>query len=135
MHKDFEAEISKQNLNIIGWRDVLNAKVVGSIAAQSQPRIKQVFIGKSSPDQSEEEFNLKLYLARKISENTIYSSPFSQKNFFYFSSLHTRTIIYKGLLIPEDIERFYIDLSNPKLVTSLHWYTKDFQLIHFLHGI
>ena len=118
--KTFEAEISKQNLNIIGWRDVpVNAKVVGSIAAQSQPRIKQVFIGKSSPDQSEKEFNLKLYLARKISENTIYSSPFSQKNFFYFSSLHTRTIIYKGLLIPEDIERFYIDLSNPKLVTSL----------------
>ncbi len=118
--KTFEAEISKQNLNIIGWRDVpVNAKVVGSIAAKSQPRIKQVFIGKSSPDQSEEEFNLKLYLARKISENTIYSSPFSQKNFFYFSSLHTRTIIYKGLLIPEDIERFYIDLSNPKLVTSL----------------
>ena len=41
--KTFEAEIAKQNLNIIGWRDVPdNSKVVGSIAAKSQPIIKQV---------------------------------------------------------------------------------------------
>ena len=118
--KIFEDEINKQNLKIIGWRDVpVNSKVVGSIAAKSQPIIKQVFIGKESSDQSEEDFNLKLYLARKISENNIYTSPLTQSDFFYFSSLHNRTIIYKGLLIPEDIERFYIDLSNPLLVTSL----------------
>ena len=118
--KIFEDEINKQNLKIIGWRDVpVNSKVVGSIAAKSQPIIKQVFIGKETSDQSEEDFNLKLYLARKISENNIYTSPLTQSDFFYFSSLHNRTIIYKGLLIPEDIERFYIDLSNPLLVTSL----------------
>ena len=118
--KIFEDEINKQNLKIIGWRDVpVNSKVVGSIAAKSQPIIKQVFIGKETSGQSEEDFNLKLYLARKISENNIYTSPLTQSDFFYFSSLHNRTIIYKGLLIPEDIERFYIDLSNPLLVTSL----------------
>ena len=118
--KIFEDEINKQNLKIIGWRDVpVNSKVVGSIAAKSQPIIKQVFIGKETSDQSEEDFNLKLYLARKISENNIYTSTLTQSDFFYFSSLHNRTIIYKGLLIPEDIERFYIDLSNPLLVTSL----------------
>ena len=118
--KIFEDEINKQNLKIIGWRDVpVNSKVVGSIAAKSQPIIKQVFIGKETSDQSEKDFNLKLYLARKISENNIYTSPLTQSDFFYFSSLHNRTIIYKGLLIPEDIERFYIDLSNPLLVTSL----------------
>ena len=116
----FEDEINKQNLKIIGWRDVpVNSKVVGSIASKSQPIIKQVFIAKESSDQTEEDFNLKLYLARKISENKIYNSPLTQSDFFYFSSLHNRTIIYKGLLIPEDIERFYIDLSNPLLVTSL----------------
>ena len=81
--------------------------------------IKQVFISKESREQSEKEFNLKLYLARKITENSIYNSPLTQANFFYFSSLHTQTLIYKGLLIPEDIERFYTDLSDPLLVTSL----------------
>ena len=116
----FEKEIVKQRLKILGWRDVpIHSKVVGSIAAMSQPAIKQVFIAKESINQSEEEFNLKLYLARKISENIIYNSSLSQKNYFYFSSLHTRTIIYKGLLIPEDIQRFYLDLVNPLLVTRL----------------
>ena len=118
--KVFENEIKKQKLKIIGWRDVpINSKVVGSIASKSQPIIKQVFISKESKEQSEKEFNLKLYLARKISENSIYNSPLTQANFFYFSSLHTQTLIYKGLLIPEDIERFYTDLSDPLLVTSL----------------
>ena len=118
--KTFEDEVINQKLKIIGWRDVpVNSKVVGSIASKSQPIIKQVFITKENDNQNEKEFNLKLYLARKVAENKIYSSPLSQKNFFYFSSLHNRTIIYKGLLIPEDIERFYTDLSNPELVTSL----------------
>ena len=62
---------------------------------------------------------LNLYIARKIAENEIYNSPLSQKNYFYFSSLHNRTLIYKGLLIPEDIDRFYLDLKDPDLVTRL----------------
>ena len=117
---EFENQINIQKLKILGWRDVpTNSKVVGEIASKSQPTIKQVFIGKENDKQTEEEFNLKLYLARKISEHSIYDSPLSQKKYFYFSSLHTRTIIYKGLLIPEDIERFYLDLKNPLLVTRL----------------
>ncbi|MDC1010090.1 glutamate synthase large subunit [Flavobacteriaceae bacterium] len=117
--KIFEDEIKKQDLNILGWRDVpVNSKVVGSIASKTQPQIKQVFI-KPNTNLTDKEFNLRLFLARKISENTIYSSELNQKEYFYFSSLSLRTIIYKGLLIPEDIERFYIDLKNPNLVTKL----------------
>ena len=115
----FEDEIKKQDLDILGWRDVpVNSKVVGSIASKTQPQIKQVFIKRNSK-LTDKEFNLKLFIARKISENTIYSSELNQKEYFYFSSLSLRTIIYKGLLIPEDIERFYIDLKNPNLVTKL----------------
>ena len=45
----FEKEIVKQRLKILGWRDVpIHSKVVGSIAAMSQPAIKQVFIAKES---------------------------------------------------------------------------------------
>ena len=117
--KIFEDEIKKQDLNILGWRDVpINSKVVGSIACKTQPQIKQVFI-KPNTNLTDNEFNLRLFIARKISENTIYSSELNQKEYFYFSSLSLRTIIYKGLLIPEDIERFYIDLKNPNLVTKL----------------
>ena len=116
----FEKEITKQGLSILGWRDVpINSKIVGSIAAQTQPSIKQVFVGKDNNQLSESEFNTKLFVARKIAENEIYKTALSQKEYFYFSSLHNRTLIYKGLLVPEDIDRFYLDLSNPKLVTRL----------------
>ncbi|MBT5233530.1 MAG: glutamate synthase large subunit [Flavobacteriaceae bacterium] len=115
----FEKEIQKQGLNILGWRNVpINSKVVGSIAAKTQPVVKQVFIEKDNT-LSETDFNTKLYISRKIAENEIYNSPLSQKNYFYFSSLHNRTLIYKGLLIPEDIDRFYLDLKDPDLVTRL----------------
>ena len=116
----FEKEIKRQGLSILGWRDVpLNSKIVGSIAATTQPTIKQVFVGKNNVELTESEFSTKLFVARKIAENEIYSTALSQKQYFYFSSLHHRTLIYKGLLIPEDIDRFYLDLSNPKLVTRL----------------
>ncbi|MDG1966811.1 MAG: glutamate synthase large subunit [Flavobacteriaceae bacterium] len=115
----FEKEIQKQGLNILGWRNVpINSKVVGSIAAKTQPVVKQVFIEKDNT-LSETDFNTILYISRKIAENEIYNSPLSQKNYFYFSSLHNRTLIYKGLLIPEDIDRFYLDLKDPDLVTRL----------------
>ncbi len=116
----FEKEIDKQGLQILGWRNVpVNSKVVGSIAAKSQPVIKQVFVGKGKNKLSDIEFNTKLFIARKIAENEIYNSALHQKNYFYFSSLHNRTLIYKGLLIPEDIDRFYLDLKDPELVTRL----------------
>ena len=116
----FEKEIDKQGLQILGWRNVpVNSKVVGSIAAKSQPVIKQVFVGKGKNKLSDIEFNTKLFIARKIAENEIYNSALLQKNYFYFSSLHNRTLIYKGLLVPEDIDRFYLDLKDPELVTRL----------------
>ena len=116
----FQDEIERQSLKIIGWRDVpVNSKVVGAIASKTQPIVRQVFIGKTDKKQSEKNFNIKLFIARKISENRIYSSELTQKKYFYFSSLSTRTIIYKGLLMPEDIKRFYIDLTNLDLVTKL----------------
>ena len=118
--KIFEDEIRNQDLEILGWRNVpVNSKVVGSIAGNTQPQIKQVFIKPNSSGLSDKDFNLRLFIARKISENLIYSSELNQKEYFYFSSLSLRTIIYKGLLIPEDIERFYVDLKNPNLVTKL----------------
>jgi len=115
----FEEEIKNQNLSVLGWRNVpTDSKVVGLIASKSQPEIKQVFILRNN-NLSEVEFNLRLYKARKISENKVYSSELSEKDYFYFSSLSLKTIIYKGLLVPEDIERFYIDLKDSSLVTKL----------------
>ncbi len=116
----FESEIKKQGLDILGWRKVpVNREVVGSIAAQTEPSIMQVFIGRGANKLSDHEFNIKLFCARKIAEHTISSSKLSEASYFYLPSLSTHTLIYKGLLIPEDIKGYYKDLSDPAVVTRL----------------
>ena len=116
----FEKQIEENGLKILGWRKVpVNKKVVGKIASKTEPYISQVFVGKGEQKIGDLEFNIKLYCARKKCEHIIYNSKFSESNFFYFSSLSNKTIIYKGLLVPEDIELYYNDLRDPKLVTRL----------------
>ncbi|MEC8599438.1 MAG: glutamate synthase large subunit [Bacteroidota bacterium] len=116
----FERQIEENGLKILGWRKVpVNKKVVGKIASRTEPYISQVFVGKGEQKIDDLEFNVKLYCARKKCEHVIYNSKFSESNFFYFSSLSNKTIIYKGLLVPEDIELYYNDLRDPKLVTRL----------------
>jgi len=116
----FENEIKKQGLEILGWRKVpVNRTVVGKIAKKTEPVIMQIFIGKSSSKMNDHEFNTKLFIARKISEHAIISSKLSQSSYFYLPSLSTHTLIYKGLLVPEDIKLYYKDLSDPSVITRL----------------
>jgi glutamate synthase (ferredoxin) len=115
-----ESELKKQGLKVLGWRKVpVNHEVVGKIASQTEPKIMQIFVSKGDKSISDHQFNKKLFCARKISEHTILSSKLSQSSYFYLPSLSTRTVIYKGLLIPEDIKGYYTDLSDPKVITRL----------------
>ena len=116
----FEDSIKAQNLEIIGWRDVpVDVSNLGQIAAEKEPTVKQVFVGKNGLDLTEQQFNAKMFAARKIAEHTIRNSRTSESHMFYFSSFSTTTIIYKGLLMPEDISRYYTDLLDDDLVTRL----------------
>ena len=115
-----ESEFKKQKLSVLGWRKVpVKTEVVGKIASQTEPRIMQVFVGKGDQEITDRQFNNKLYCARKISENIIINSKLSQSSYFYLPSLSIRTIIYKGLLIPEDIKGYYQDLLDPRVITRL----------------
>jgi glutamate synthase (NADPH/NADH) large chain len=116
----FEAEIKKQNLKLIGWRDVpVNSAVLGDIAKVTEPFVKQIFIGKTDDKQTDRDFNLKLFASRKITEHTIYDSKLSEAQFFFLPSLSTKIIIFKGLLKPEHINEYYLDLFNSALDTRL----------------
>ena len=118
--KVLEEEFKKQGLHVLGWRDVpVDTSNLGAIAAKTQPKIKQIFVAKGEKELTDLQFNAKLFAARKISEHTIANSKISECNYFYLSSLSTTTLIYKGLLMPEDIGRFYTDLKQPDLVTRL----------------
>ena len=115
----FEKEIKNQGLNILGWRTVpVDSSSLGEIALASEPNIEQVFIGKSE-DTSELDFKAKLYTARKISEHAISGSKISESSYFYIPSLSITTLIYKGIIMPEDIESYFTDLQQEDLVTRL----------------
>ncbi len=115
----FEKEIKNQGLSILGWREVpVDSSHLGEIALASEPNIEQLFIGKTE-EISEAIFKAKLYAARKITEHAIRTSKMSESDYFYLPSLSTTTLIYKGIIMPEDIGPYFTDLQQEDLVTRL----------------
>ena len=115
----FEKEVKAQGLSVLGWRKVpVDSTQLGKIALASEPNIEQLFIGKTE-EISEATFKAKLYAARKITEHEIRNSKISESNYFYVPSLSATTIIYKGIIMPEDIGPYYTDLQQIDLVTRL----------------
>jgi len=116
----FSENIQKFGLELLGWRKVpVDSQNIGRIAAESEPDIEQIFIGKGQSKLNEYEFMVKLYIVRKLTENTIRESKLSESSFFYLPTLSTKTIIFKGLLKPKDIKLYYTDLMHPDVVTRL----------------
>ncbi|MCT4698676.1 glutamate synthase large subunit [Tenacibaculum haliotis] len=115
----FENEIKAQGLAILGWREVpVDSTQLGEIALASEPNIEQLFIHKTKGI-TEAVFKAKLYAARKIAEHIIRKSKISESAYFYVPSLSITTIIYKGIIMPEDIGPYYKDLQETDLVTRL----------------
>lgn len=116
----FEDNLKSEGLRILGWREVpVDESVLGEIAERTQPFVQQIFVERPTPKTSDFDFNLALYKARKKTEHVIYSSKLSESSFFYLPSFSTKTIIYKGLLRPQDIKVYYKDLDQPAVVTRL----------------
>ena len=115
----FEKEINAQGLKVLGWRKVpVDSSNLGEIALASEPVIEQLFVGKND-NISEAIFKSKLYAARKITEHTVLNSKISENKLFYVPSFSITTIIYKGIIMPEDIGPYYLDLQEIDLVTRL----------------
>jgi glutamate synthase domain-containing protein 2/glutamate synthase domain-containing protein 1/glutamate synthase domain-containing protein 3 len=109
----------EEGLTVIGWRDTpVNGIAIGREARASQPYIEQLFLGKpASLHLDEDAFERLLYRVRRRTENEVAASEIENKEFFYIPSLSCRTIVYKGLMLAPQIEKFYYELANP-LVTS-----------------
>jgi glutamate synthase domain-containing protein 2/glutamate synthase domain-containing protein 1/glutamate synthase domain-containing protein 3 len=109
----------EEGLTVIGWRDTpVNGIVIGREARASQPYIEQLFLGKSEGMELDEDaFERLLYRVRRRTENEMAASEIEGKEDFYIPSLSCRTIVYKGLMLAPQIEKFYFELANP-LVTS-----------------
>ncbi|BCL71105.1 glutamate synthase large subunit [Vibrio nigripulchritudo] len=107
-------ELAKETLTIAGWRDVpTNTDVLGPIATESVPTIEQVFI--SAPaGWRERDIERRLYIARRRIEKRI-----TDDDDFYICSLSTQVIVYKGLCMPADLPRFYLDLADLRMESAI----------------
>jgi glutamate synthase (NADPH/NADH) large chain len=78
--------------------------------------MKQVFIGSKY---EQDELEKKLYLVRKLCENQVRESDIKGKESFYFPSLSSKVIIYKGMLTPIQVREYFPDLSDTNMVSAI----------------
>lgn len=110
-----ETEILNFGYTIYGWRQVpVDISVIGQKAEATRPEIEQVMIA-NSKGVDDETFERELYLIRRRIERNVIAS---QVGDFYMCSLSSRSVIYKGLFLAEQLSTFYPDLLDEKYVSS-----------------
>ncbi len=107
--------LARQGLAVAGWRVVpTNAAACGKEALKSLPVIEQIFVN-APADMVGDDFERQLYIARRRTEKVIEKDDPA----FYISSLSSRVVSYKGLVMPENLPVFYQDLNDPRLESAL----------------
>ncbi len=105
--------VTDQGLTVLGWREVpTDSSICGRIALSSLPVIEQIFI--DTAGLADDEVSTRLFVARRKAEIANTSDPD-----FYICSLSARVIAYKGLVMPVDLPRFYLDLDDERLETAI----------------
>lgn len=111
--ENMNREILAAGLQLVGWRKVpIDTSVLGQLALERLPQIEQVFIG--GDGLSDQEFAIKLFSARRRS-----SVANADDSDHYICSFSHKTIIYKGLMMPADLQQFYPDLGDERLQTAI----------------
>ena len=119
-----ELAATENGMRVLGWRNVPNnPDAIGVTARAIMPRIAQLFV--SAPDGVEgDDFERSLYLARKTAEKQFLyaeTDPETRKVLlreFYVCSWSSRTLIYKGMLLIDQLGEFFPDLHDPRMVTA-----------------
>ncbi|MDE1170496.1 MAG: glutamate synthase large subunit [Verrucomicrobium sp.] len=119
--KVVEETLLKRKLCLFGWRKVpVRMEVLGDKALATCPHMEQALIGKPADSRmGAEEYEQLLYLCRSEIEYRVAQGGI--KN-FYVPSFSSRTIVYKGLLVSPQLDKFYLDLRNPDYKTALAVY-------------
>lgn len=108
-----EQELADETLSILGWREVpIDKSVLGEIALSSLPRIEQVFVN-APAGWTKIDLERRLYMVRRRIEKRV------QDDTFYVCSFSNQVNIYKGLCMPKDLPRFYLDLADIRMETAI----------------
>ena len=114
----FESIIREEGLRFLGWRDVpVKLEYVGALAQKTLPHIRQFFIARDILNEAQ--FERKLYVVRKRIARAIRESALVERGRVYMCSLSSNTIVYKGMLLPEQLGCFFPDLADSSMVSAL----------------
>ncbi len=115
-----ERIVKEEGQSFLGWRavPVINS-MLGPTAAKAEPGMQLAFIGRAGKLADQDAFERRLYLIRKRLEGEILTSALDQKSFVYLASLSSRTLVYKGMLTPEQLRPYFPDLSDPDIESAL----------------
>ena len=103
--KMFEIIVEKEGMTFLGWREVpTTPTVLGKKALECMPKILQGFVAKPADVEKGLDFDRKLYIARKVFEQSNEES--------YVVSLSSRTIVYKGMFLVGQLRTFFNDLQD-----------------------
>ncbi|NOX51601.1 MAG: glutamate synthase large subunit [Gammaproteobacteria bacterium] len=118
----FEAEIAAAGQTFIGWRTLPtdpDKADIGNAARVAMPHFEQLFVG-AAPGITGDDFERKLYLIRKLSTQQLRNDAnLTQAKQLYVCSLSSKVIIFKGMLTPNQLRPFYLDLQNPNYESHL----------------
>ncbi|MCX7619183.1 MAG: hypothetical protein N2041_14835, partial [Tepidiforma sp.] len=115
----FEKVCREEGLDFLGWRTVpTDNSCIGGTARDVEPFIRQAFVGRGSKV-SRDHFEWKLFVVRKRFGIEIGSLGLTEQAFIYVCSLSAKTLVYKGLLLADQVAKYFPDLRDPKLSSAL----------------
>ena len=116
----FENIVVEEGQKFLGWRIVpANNASLGATAKAGEPFVQQAFIRRDAKLTDPMAFERKLYVIRKRAERAIRYSAVQGGHWFYISSLSSQTLVYKGMLLTEQMDEYYPDLKNPAMESTL----------------
>ncbi|MGI9525284.1 MAG: glutamate synthase large subunit [Hyphomicrobiaceae bacterium] len=120
----FERSCRDEGLELIGWRDVpVDNSCLSDPTIAVEPYHRQIFIGRGRSDPGNM-FERKLYVLRKVVNNAIHAKfadlgLTDSDNDFYVVSLSSRTVVYKGMFLSDQLGAYYSDLRDPRMKSAL----------------
>jgi len=117
----FEQIVQSEGQTVLGWRTMpTNNTMLGETAKSCEPFMRQVFIGRAAELDDALRFERKLYVIRKRAYSEIRTSTLEGAASWYMPSLSYKTIVYKGMLLTEQLGQYFAaDLTDPLMETAL----------------
>ncbi len=109
-----ELNVRVEGQRVLGWRDIpVDTDHVGRTADETRPVMRQLVVEAGAGfENNQDAFERKLYVIRRICE--LAAGPD-----LYIASFSSRTIVYKGMLVPDQLRGFFPDLSHPKMASAM----------------